>query len=75
MQKVLGEAEVAAVFDIGLGGRKKMKVAGSKVRNGLVNKSSKVRVFRGEEVVHDGKLLYLAFLPPTWGNMLTCLAF
>jgi translation initiation factor IF-2 len=53
-QKVTGEAEIAAVFDIGIGGRKKMKVAGSKVRNGLIDKGAKARVLRGEVVVHDG---------------------
>jgi translation initiation factor IF-2 len=55
IQKVTGEAEIAAVFSYGLGGRKKIKVAGSKVRNGFVEKGTKVRVLRGSEVVHDGK--------------------
>lgn len=54
VQKVTGEAEIAAVFEIGLGGRKKMKVAGSKVRNGLVDLNTKARVLRGDDVVHDG---------------------
>ncbi|KAF1920272.1 hypothetical protein BDU57DRAFT_508466 [Ampelomyces quisqualis] len=56
IQKVTGEAEVAAVFEIGLGGRKKVKVAGSKVRNGNIEKGSKARVLRGESgmVVFDG---------------------
>jgi translation initiation factor IF-2 len=53
-QRVTGEAEIAAVFDIGLGGKKKLKVAGSKVRNGFVLKGTKVKVLRGEEVVFDG---------------------
>ena len=55
IQKVTGEVEIAAVFEIGLGGRKKMKVAGSKVRNGVVERGSKARVLRGDTVVHDGK--------------------
>ncbi|KAF2827598.1 translation initiation factor-like protein IF-2 [Ophiobolus disseminans] len=55
IQKVSGEAEIAAAFEIGLGGRKKkMRVAGSKVRNGAVKLGSKTRVLRGEEVVFDG---------------------
>jgi len=55
IQKVTGEAEVAMVFDIGIGGKKKLKVAGSKVRNGVVDKGTKVRVLRKEQVVFDGK--------------------
>ncbi|ORY12744.1 hypothetical protein BCR34DRAFT_587023 [Clohesyomyces aquaticus] len=55
-QRVTGEAEIAAAFDIGIGGRKKMRVAGSKVRNGVVLKGSKVRVLRKEEIVFDGIL-------------------
>ncbi|KAJ4986866.1 translation initiation factor IF-2 [Stagonosporopsis vannaccii] len=54
VQKVTGEVEIAAVFEIGLGGKKKMKVAGSKVRNGVVERGSKARVLRGDAIVHDG---------------------
>ncbi|KAI9685407.1 MAG: hypothetical protein M1822_004538 [Bathelium mastoideum] len=55
--RVLGEAEVAQEFEIGIGGRKKMKIAGCKVRNGVVNRAAKVRVLRGErETVFDGTL-------------------
>lgn len=57
VQKVTGEAEIAAVFEIGLGGRKKMKVAGSKVRNGFVEKGTKARVLRGEKIVFDGTFI------------------
>ncbi|KAF3047424.1 hypothetical protein E8E12_005334 [Didymella heteroderae] len=53
-QKVTGEIEIAAVFEIGLGGKKKMKVAGSKVRNGVVERGSKARVLRGDTIIHDG---------------------
>jgi translation initiation factor IF-2 len=56
-QRVVGEAEVAAVFDISLGGRKKMKVAGSKVRNGVISNQSKVKVLRNEEKVFEGTFL------------------
>lgn len=55
VQKVTGEVDIAAVFEIGLGGRKKMKVAGSKVRNGMVERGSRARVLRGDDIVHDGK--------------------
>jgi translation initiation factor IF-2 len=55
IQKVTGEVEIAAIFEIGLGGRKKMKVAGSKVRNGVVERGTKARVLRGDTVIHDGK--------------------
>lgn len=62
VQKVTGEAEVAMSFEIGIGGRKKMKIAGLKVRNGVVARGSRVRVTRGEERVYDGKFLLLPFL-------------
>ncbi|KAJ4404027.1 translation initiation factor IF-2 [Didymella pomorum] len=54
IQKVTGEIDIAAVFEIGLGGKKKMKIAGSKVRNGVVERGSKARVLRGDTIIHDG---------------------
>jgi translation initiation factor IF-2 len=62
IQKVTGEAEVAMSFEIGVGGRKKMKIAGLKVRNGVVARGSRVRVTRGEERVYDGEFCYPPFL-------------
>ncbi|KAF2031815.1 translation initiation factor-like protein IF-2 [Setomelanomma holmii] len=56
IQKVMGEAEIAAIFEISLGGKKKLKVAGSKVRNGVVDRGARARVLRKEEVVHDGTI-------------------
>lgn len=53
-QRVLGEAEIAAAFDIGLGGRKKMKIAGCKIRNGVIGHGARVRIMRGEEKIYDG---------------------
>ena len=53
-QRVLGEAEVAQVFEINVRGRIMQPVAGCRVRNGVINKTSKVRVLRGKEVVYDG---------------------
>jgi translation initiation factor IF-2 len=44
------------VFSIKLSGRNKLLVAGSKVRHGLVERGSKVRVLRGdEEVIYTGE--------------------
>lgn len=59
VHKVTGEAEIAALFDIGLGGRKKMKIAGTKVRNGVVTRGEKVKVFRGETMVYDGTINHI----------------
>jgi translation initiation factor IF-2 len=54
--RVLGEAEIAQIFEINQK-RKKVKIAGCKVRNGTVVRNSKVRVLRGleNEVVYAGK--------------------
>ncbi|KAH8727199.1 translation initiation factor-like protein IF-2 [Phaeosphaeriaceae sp. PMI808] len=56
VQKVTGEAEVAVVFSISLDGRKKMKIAGSKVKNGAVGRGSKARVLRGQDTVYVGTI-------------------
>lgn len=53
--RVTGEAEISAVFEIGVGGRKKISIAGVKVRNGSVARNSRVRVMRGGEKVYDGE--------------------
>jgi translation initiation factor IF-2 len=63
-QRVTGEAEVAAVFEISLGGKKKLKIAGSKVRNGMIERNTKVKVLRGDEVIFDG--MYIDFTSPTF---------
>ena len=55
--RVTGEADVAAEFEIGIGGRKKLKVAGCRVRNGVVVRGNKVKVLRKGKVVHDGESL------------------
>ncbi|KAF2769019.1 initiation factor 2 [Teratosphaeria nubilosa] len=55
-QRVLGEAEIGQAFEIGIGGRKKMKIAGCKVRNGVVGKNHRVRVMRGGEKIYDGTI-------------------
>ncbi|KAL8818513.1 MAG: hypothetical protein Q9191_007926 [Dirinaria sp. TL-2023a] len=55
-KRVLGEAEVAMVFDINVRGRRTVPVAGCKIRNGVVAREKKVMVRRGGEVVYDGSL-------------------
>jgi translation initiation factor IF-2 len=58
-QRVLGEAEIGAAFEIGVGGRKKVKIAGCKIRNGVIGNGTRVRVMRGEEKVYDGTIASL----------------
>lgn len=55
-QKVLGEAEIAQVFEINTKGRLTVPVAGCRIRNGVVGRNNKIRVLRGKEVVYDGTL-------------------
>ena len=54
-KRVLGEAEVAQVFDINVKGRTTLPVAGCRVRNGVVARNAKVMVRREGEVVFDGE--------------------
>lgn len=53
--RVTGEAEIREIFEITVKGREKVSIAGSRVRNGMINKARKVRVLRGEETLYDGK--------------------
>lgn len=55
-QKVLGEAEIQTPFEIGVGGRKKIKIAGCRIRNGVVQRNSRVRVMRGTTKIFDGTI-------------------
>ncbi|KAM3081260.1 translation initiation factor IF-2 [Clarireedia jacksonii] len=55
-QRVLGEAEVAQIFDINIKGRKYKPIAGCKVRNGTISKTAKYRVLRRGEKIFDGTL-------------------
>ncbi|EPS27700.1 hypothetical protein PDE_02644 [Penicillium oxalicum 114-2] len=55
-QRVTGEAEIGQIFEITIKGREKTSIAGCRVRNGLVNKTKKVRVIRGNETVYDGMM-------------------
>ena len=58
-QRVLGEAEIAHIFEINVKGRQHKAVAGCKVRNGTIAKNAKVRVMRKGEKVFDGMFLHL----------------
>ena len=53
--KVLGEATVQQMFEIDLKGHKKLKVAGCRVTNGVVEKTKTVRLIRGGKIIHDGE--------------------
>ncbi|KAJ6136150.1 Translation initiation factor IF-2 [Penicillium capsulatum] len=57
--RVTGEAEVQQVFDITIKGREKVSIAGCRVRNGMVNRSRKVKVIRGADIVYDGSIVSL----------------
>ncbi|EGR48887.1 mitochondrial translation initiation factor 2 [Trichoderma reesei QM6a] len=54
--RVHGEAEVLQVFPINLKKRVFRNIAGCRVRNGSIKKSSRVKVLRRGEVIYDGKI-------------------
>ena len=70
-QKVIGEAEIGQIFEINLKGRKKLLVAGCKIRNGVIAKNAKVRVLR-DDVIYDGMssscLFYGAQCSQNWSD-------
>ena len=53
--RVLGEAEIAQIFEIKLKRRQIAYIAGCRVKNGLIGRSHRVKVLRGDKVVYDGK--------------------
>ncbi|EAU36245.1 hypothetical protein ATEG_02971 [Aspergillus terreus NIH2624] len=55
-QRVTGEAEIGQIFEITLKGREKTAIAGCRVRNGVINRTKKVRVLRGQETIFDGSM-------------------
>jgi translation initiation factor IF-2 len=57
-QVVLGHAEVRAVFRISKIGQ----IAGCYVRNGEIRRNARVRVKRGEEIIHEGAISSLKHL-------------
>jgi len=54
--RVQGEADVLQVFPINIKGRVYRNIAGCRVRNGSIKKSSLVKVLRKGEVIYDGKI-------------------
>ncbi|KAK2044309.1 translation initiation factor IF-2 [Colletotrichum somersetense] len=54
--KVVGEAEILQVFPINVKGRTYKNIAGCKVRNGMVTRSTSVRILRKGEKIFDGKI-------------------
>ncbi|WQF78408.1 Putative small GTP-binding protein [Colletotrichum destructivum] len=54
--KVNGEAEILQIFPINIKGRTYKNIAGCKVRNGTVTRSTSVRILRKGEKVFDGKI-------------------
>ena len=57
-QKVLGEAEIAQVFEVNPKGRVKVRIAGCRVKNGVIGRNNKVRVLREKEVIYDGIMTF-----------------
>ncbi|CAM1503771.1 Fc.00g013620.m01.CDS01 [Cosmosporella sp. VM-42] len=62
--KVLGEADILQIFPINIKGSKYKNIAGCKVRNGSIKRTSMVKVLRKGEVVYDGKSSSLPFQNP-----------
>ena len=54
-EKVIGRAEVLAVFPISKVG----KIAGCRVRDGELRRNAKVRLFRGDDLVFEGEMASL----------------
>ena len=54
LKRVLGEAEIAKLFEYNIKGRTNILVAGCKVRNGVIGRGLKTRVMRGGEEIYDG---------------------
>ncbi|GJC77743.1 translation initiation factor IF-2, mitochondrial [Colletotrichum liriopes] len=54
--KVVGEAEILQVFPINIKGRTYKNIAGCKVRNGMITRSTSVRILRRGEKIFDGKI-------------------
>jgi translation initiation factor IF-2 len=53
--RVTGEAVIQEIFKIKLKRREQLPIAGSRVRNGMINKTHLVRVLRGDEQIYEGK--------------------
>ena len=56
--RVLGEADVLQIFPINVKKRVYKNIAGCRIRNGAIKKTSRVKVLRRGKVIFDGKLLH-----------------
>lgn len=66
--RVHGEANVQMIFEISVKGRKQpIKIAGSKVFNGVVQKARKARVIRNGETLFTGSSLAVLPAPDRLG--------
>lgn len=54
--KSLGEADVLQIFPINIKGRKYRNIAGCRIRNGSIKKTSLVKVLRWGKVIYEGML-------------------
>ncbi|KAF7546121.1 hypothetical protein G7Z17_g8651 [Cylindrodendrum hubeiense] len=54
--RVLGEADILQVFAINLKKRVSQNIAGCKIRNGAIKRTSTVKVLRRGKVIFDGKI-------------------
>lgn len=70
--RVLGEADVLQIFPINIKKRLYKNIAGCKIRNGAIKRSSKVKVLRHGKVVFDGELPPILFIyqPPLFRMIL-----
>lgn len=59
--KFLSEVEIKDAFTVTVK-KSKVKIAGCKVATGALNKSAKVKVFRGDDQVYDGHLSSLKYV-------------
>ena len=68
---VLGEAEIAQVFEIKVKGRMTSAVAGCRVRNGVISKNANVRVVRDAAIIYDGTSFLPSLSSPLLASLLT----
>lgn len=69
--RVLGEADILQVFAINLKKRVSQNIAGCKIRNGAIKRTSTVKVLRRGKVIYDGKSIRSS-LPLSRNLLLTC---
>ena len=69
--RVLGEAEIAQIFQFTVKARVQVPFAGCKVRNGVITRKGKVRVMRKGKEVYNGVLLFSLFCCSTLSEILS----